>query len=159
MFLLAEGKELVFPKTFLKDLIVEVNSHSALLKVRVKGSSMAPFLKDSDVVTLLPFPCPIRYGDIVALLLRQDNFVIHRVVAIGKNSFGIKGDNTAQADGSVAKSDILAKVISIERRGLVRNFGLGRERMPIAFLSRRGWLAYLYQRRQIIPTFLRRRML
>ena len=107
-----------------------------------RGSSMSPFIRDKDVVTLVPFnAASCAPGDVVAFVLPDSGrLVVHRVVEVARDCCRIRGDNTSEEDGVLQHALIIGTVARIERGGRPVRFGLGPERAVIALLSRRCWL-------------------
>lgn len=90
-------------------------------RLRVKGSSMHPFLKDGDTVTVSPCPsCSARKGEVVAFIHpRVRRLMIHRIVETREGRYLTKGDNTPDEDGFIGEEDIIGRVTRIERRTIV----------------------------------------
>ena len=63
------------------------------------------------------------------------------MIAVAKNGYLIRGDNTLEPDGLLQKSSIRGQVTHVEREGKTVFFGGGPERSLIAFLSRRGFIS------------------
>ena len=133
------------------DLIQNVVSRGSSLRLRAKGCSMAPFIKDGDVLTLSPPVIrSLGIGDVVAFSFPQSGrLIIHRVIRAFGGDFLIRGDYCAEPDGVIPKQDILAVVSRVERNGRKVSLGLGTERAIIAFLSARAalfpLLSFLYR--------------
>ncbi len=74
-----------------------------------RGSSMYPFLKSGDRITLINrFP---KIGDII--VFRKDGVnLIHRVIRVTGNSFVTKGDNIEERDGFRVRVDEIIGVVS-----------------------------------------------
>lgn len=78
----------------------------AVMRIRVRGASMEPTLHDGDEVRVHVFPRPPRIGEIV--LLRTDNtFVLHRVIARGRDWIRTHGDARPGPDAPVPHTAIL----------------------------------------------------
>jgi phage repressor protein C with HTH and peptisase S24 domain len=124
----------------LTELMREVLARGRLFRFRAKGSSMSPFIKDGDVVTVRPLGgSPPRTGDIVAFLHpATGRAAVHRVVRKTSGLFSLKGDNVLDGDGTLSLGQILGTVCRVERAG--ENVRLGRGRALIASLSRSGLL-------------------
>jgi signal peptidase I len=107
---------------------------------RARGSSMHPFIKDGDVITVSPLgeDAP-GLGDVVAFVQGEiEKLVVHRVIRIKANSYFIKGDGTTGIDSPVPRINVLGLVTRV-KRGRKRVFiGLGPERFLIALLTRKG---------------------
>jgi signal peptidase I len=111
--------------------------------IRVRGSSMAPVLRDGDRVTIersnMIFP-----GDIIAFHDRHNGqFVIHRVAGYIP-SFTIPwrlltfGDSAQNCDAAVERELVLGKVIDVKTRPADRARSLWRlSRQAFVSLSRR----------------------
>jgi signal peptidase I len=127
----------------LLDLLRAVLDKRVPFRFTARGFSMSPFIKDGDVVTVSPCaPRAIRYGDVVAFVNPcHERLAVHRVVGISQDARLIKGDNTPEEDGWIPPARILGRVTRVERDGKRVRLGLGIERVVIAFLARRGWLA------------------
>ena len=130
------GKELV---GFLKTAA----SRGLSIRFRAEGTSMSPFIKDGDVVTISPLRgSPPRMGDIVAFQSPSTgNLLIHRTVGKLRNLYVMQGDNVPAADDAVPETAILGSVTKIERCGKGVSIGLGPERFLIALLSQKGVLS------------------
>jgi signal peptidase I len=89
------------------------------LKARVGGTSMIPWLKAGDIVTLKKCPpYTIDKGDIV-VFRRNEKMVIHRVVALRDTNNGrifiTKGDSCKNTDGEMLPGEFLGKAYAFER--------------------------------------------
>ncbi len=114
------------------------------LEVPVQGFSMSPFLRPGDrlVIETLAGAGP-RCGDIVIVSLGGTRWMAHRVVSRTSEAWLTRGDAALQADRPVATQEIYGVVRHIRRADRRRRFGLGPERIVIAWLSRRGILSRL----------------
>jgi hypothetical protein len=120
------------------ELLRAVLGKGVPFRFQAKGYSMAPFINDSDVVTVAPLTdASLRIGD-VAAFIRPDleSLVVHRVIGKRGNSFLIQGDNIFETDGSIPKANIMGRVVKVERDGKNVIMGLGPGRVLIAFLVR-----------------------
>lgn len=87
---------------------------------REMSSSMVPFIRQGDLVKVIPPPCRRpQLGEIV-LWQRGESLVLHRVVARFDNRIITKGDALASWDAPISPEDILGKAISRQRRGKER---------------------------------------
>lgn len=120
-------------------LLRELLDEGRRVELPVSGSSMEPFIRAGDVLTLKPHTQP-RLGDVVVQRLPEERLRIHRVV--GRRSEGLltRGDASRSCDPIGVSSDLLARVEGIERGGRRVGFGLGPERVALALLSRLGVL-------------------
>ncbi len=140
-----QPRELPLSGPDLKGLLSAVLAKGAAFRFRAKGASMAPFIRDGDVVTVSPVPgTNLRPGDVAAFTNPQtDRLVIHRIVGTADGSFLIKGDSVREGDVLVPACQVHGRVTRVERKGRNLRLGLGSERILIAFLSRTGLLPIL----------------
>ncbi len=126
--------------TALIELMKAVHEKGLPFRFRAGGFSMAPFIRDGDIITVTP--CEektVQRGDIVAFVHPEaGKLVIHRVLKKRRDCFIVKGDNSAAEDGSVPVRNIMGSVTGIEREGSRIFLGLGLEKRLIAFLSERS---------------------
>jgi hypothetical protein len=103
---------------------------------------MTPFIRNEDVITISPLQkSSPGVGDVIAFVLPEaDALCIHRIVGKRGDLYVSKGDNSAEADESVLRENILGVVTRLERHGKEVRLGLGPERFLIAFLGARGLL-------------------
>ena len=122
------------------------------------GTSMSPFIRDGDIITIAPCdPATCRPGDVVGFVRPPDSqaFVVHRVVALEDGGCRIRGDNTREDDGIIPYDCIAGRVIRVERAGKPVRLGLGPERYVIALLSRNGRLRYFLSKAGSVVAFIR----
>jgi ribosomal protein S18 acetylase RimI-like enzyme len=97
----------------------EIAGKADLVRLQVKGGSMEPFIRSGDWVNAAlcrGAKCDIGKGGII-LFKKGESLYMHRVIRIGKDGFITKGDMSFGDDGLVTTSDVLARVISVERGG------------------------------------------
>jgi len=143
--IMSKTLELTLPGNALIDLIQAVLVRGSSIKIEAGGTSMFPFIRNGDVVTLsaLRDKSP-RVGDVVAFRVSgSDRLAFHRVAGKINDRCLIRGDNCEEADGLASKSDILGRVCAVERNGAGVYFGFGLERRLIAFLSRSNLMSGL----------------
>lgn len=100
---------------------------------RVLGGSMAPFLSHNDVVWLRPVaPDRLRLGD-VALYRDGSRHVVHRFLrrrwAGGQELLILRGDAMGRNDPPVPASQLLGRVVRLDRGGLRVNLESRRGRL------------------------------
>ena len=124
------------------DLLVAVFDKGVPFRFRAGGSSMMPFIRDGDVITVAPLgDVPPRTGDVIAFTWpHEQRLVIHRAVGKRDDAFLTQGDNASGPDGFIPAESVLGRVIRVERAGKTVRLGLGPERLLIAFLTRRRLL-------------------
>jgi ribosomal protein S18 acetylase RimI-like enzyme len=139
----SHGGELHLSNSAQLELLRGMAERGAPLRMTARGFSMAPFMRDRDVLTVAPLngsePC---MGEVVAFALpNSGRLAIHRVVGRTSGGWIARGDNAPRADGVVSSAQILGHVVRVERDGRDVHLGLGPERACIAALSRSGGLA------------------
>lgn len=147
----ARADELPLSGRVLVELIQAVLARGVPFRFCARGWSMAPFIRDGDVITLSPFQRALPgVGEVVAFVRPgTGNLVVHRVVARRGTASLIQGDDVAEyGDGIIPPENLLGRVTRVERNGHDVWLGLGPERTVIAWLSRarlliplRMWLA------------------
>lgn len=142
-------------------LLGSASLKKASLRFQVTGSSMYPFIKNGDIVTVSPPPAgDMSLGRAVAFVNpRTKKLAIHRIVGKKSDSYIIKGDAISSIDGFVPKKDILGCVSRVERGGKDFPLGLGIGRIMIAFLSKRNMLPLIFWFWNLIPHPVRKRIL
>jgi len=130
------------PDHFLVELVKEVLGKGVECRLQVKGFSMSPFIKDSDVVTISPMSDSLpEFGDVIAFVHpKVDKFIIHRVVGKIGDACLVKGENALEPDGLIERKHIIGIITRVERKGRRVFFGLGPERFLIALLTRTNLL-------------------
>lgn len=155
-----DGNELLLSSEACVDLMKTAFEKHAFFRMRVKGFSMWPFIKNRDIVTICaPAHINIYTGMVAAFSHpKTKKLIIHRV--IGRNSlhFYIKGDNVTGPDGVIPMQDIIGIITGVERHGKKCLCGLGIERHVIALLSRINLFPSLLRLRKL-PMFLKRRFI
>jgi hypothetical protein len=126
----------------LLELLRDVINKGMPFRFRARGSSMSPFIKDGDLITISPTPDDSNsIGDVIAYICpRSKKLIVHRVVGKKGESLLVKGDYGPDGKEFVLKANILGRVRKVERNGEKVLLGLGPERYLISFLSRGGFL-------------------
>jgi len=130
------------------ELMLAVHAKGKPFRFSAGGHSMAPFIRDGDVIVVSPLasrtPGP---GDVVAFIHPETRLLcIHRVLSINGERFLIQGDNTPEKpDGMIPRKAIIGRITRVERGGRRVRLGLGPERRLLALLSHRGLLTVIRQ--------------
>lgn len=102
-----------------------------VLRFEAKGASMAPFIKDGDILEVTPVNGEeIRVGDVIFYHVGGKHTVAHRVIKRitenGKVVFLAKGDSNTDEGEEVRPEQIMGIVRTIERKGrkIRINYGL-----------------------------------
>jgi len=120
------------------DLLQAAMDKKASFRFQAKGFSMSPFIKNGDFLTVSALGnADAGIGKIIVCVRPKNRMlIVHRVVGKNKNGYILKGDNIFNIDSLVHYDDVLGVVSSIERNGRPVLFGLGWERVIVAFFSR-----------------------
>lgn len=155
-----QGEELPLSNASFLALARAVLGRGYSLRFQAKGSSMAPLIRDGDILTLAPKGGkPPRPGDIVAFVNPSDGkLAVHRIIAFRGGKATIKGDNVPVPDGIFPEGSILGFVRRVERDGRVVRPGFGPAGRLIASLSAlRAWGGLLDGARAVTRPFRRGR--
>jgi len=101
-------------------LFEDLLGRGVLLRIRVTGRSMVPFLQGGEMLTIRKASASsLRKGDLVFFKNRDGHPVIHRIVKKYTHNdvltFQTRGDALIGFDGPVREEHILGKVCSLER--------------------------------------------
>jgi len=123
-------------------LVLDFLARGLSVEFEVTGGSMAPFVRDHDVVEVVPVEDgEVGIGDVVVWTRGDDRLVVHRVIAIGDGATRTRGDALRLRDGPVGPDRLIGKVTKITRNGSPSRWGLGMERRALGWFSRFGVLA------------------
>ncbi|HNQ50762.1 MAG TPA: S24/S26 family peptidase [Candidatus Omnitrophota bacterium] len=126
-------------ESFLESLKAAL-ARGELYRFTARGFSMAPFIKDEDILLIAPASRHVpRFGDVVAYAHPENGkLTVHRIVGMRKEGYIIKADNAACIDGVIPGRAIVGVAIRRERRsaGIRRVRIFGAEGVIIAVLSR-----------------------
>ena len=154
-------KEQIMPNQQFSVLMAEVLKTGKAFRFQASGSSMNPFIKDGDILTLVAVSHrPIRMGNVLAFYHPKNvKLTIHRFVTRKQKTFLMKPDNAMSADGWINQDEVIGMVQVIERVGNKIRFGLGWEKWLIAHLSRWNILMPIIQVLwRIFPSWLKHRI-
>lgn len=99
-------------------IVKEILARGKPLSFRAQGTSMSPFIKDGDIVTLLRDPNPkVGVGDVVLLKTGEGKFYLHRVIKKGESGIITRGDACFEDDGFTPHRNIIGKVVRVSGRG------------------------------------------
>jgi hypothetical protein len=142
------------------ELMHAVHAKGLPFRFNAGGYSMAPFIRDGDVICVSPLASRVPgLGDVVAFIHPETKLLcIHRVLSRNKGAFLIQGDNSpGKPDGIIPMEAIMGRVTRVERGGRNVRLGLGPERIPLALLSRSGLLDIIRRCAGPLYGYLRRR--
>jgi signal peptidase I len=148
------ASELSLSGESLQGLMVEVLTRGVPFRFRATGWSMAPFIRNGDIICISPIANnDPSIGEVVAFTqLETNKLIVHRIIGKQGASYIIQGDNAPECpDSHVPQENLLGRVTSIEREGKQVSLGLGPERYIIAYTSKTGWFLQVLLR--IAKTF------
>jgi len=154
-------KEQIMPNQQFSVLMAEVLKTGKAFRFQASGSSMNPFIKDSDILTLVDVSQgEIKLGNVLSFIHPHNRkLLVHRVVNSKQKNYLMKPDNSANVDGWVNQQEIIGIVHSVERGESLIQFGLGWEKWWIAHLSRWNILMPIIQVLwRIFPSWLKHRI-
>ncbi len=120
-------------------LYQEVLEKGSCLRFRALGGSMVPFIRPGDLLTTKTVnPIDISTGEVL-LYQRQGRSFVHRLIKKktinGTPLFITRGDHLTFCDPPIPGSQILGKVISIERSGRTIHLDTPLQQMRGRFLA------------------------
>jgi len=99
-------------------LCQEILGKGSTLRFRALGGSMFPFIRPGDIITAKPIPPKNLIVGQVLFYYKDGNFFAHRLKEKSSNSLMItRGDNLPFNDGFITPSEVLGKIVTIERKG------------------------------------------
>jgi signal peptidase len=145
---ISSGGELPPSRPALVGLMRAVLDKGKPFRFEARGTSMYPFIREGDVVTVAPLAGPDpRPGDVAAFVQPGTSGVrVHRIVKVEAGRYFLKGDNALDADGALPRNMILGLVVRLERGGRARPVGPTIRAAAIARLSRTFWFTRLSRR-------------
>jgi signal peptidase I len=96
---------------------VESLRRGSRLRLRARGGSMLPFLRDGDLLVVRPAAAAeVGVGDVICYVPPSGGLCLHRVIAREDRGFVTRGDALAYVE-IVPAAAVLGLVIGRERRG------------------------------------------
>jgi hypothetical protein len=136
-------KDLSLSNPDLAELMRAALARGSPFHFRALGSSMSPFIRDGDQITIAPLRRgKPSLGQVVAFIQPETGqLLVHRVTGLQGSACLVQGDNTpGRTDGLVPLENILGRLVQVQRDGKKIRLGLGPERYLVALLSRFGLL-------------------
>lgn len=104
-------------------LVQELLDTGLQVRFRAGGRSMAPAVRDGDLLTVAPVdPAQVAIGDVI-LFDGWRGPLAHRVVALERRGsqrrFVMRGDRSLQADGAIGKGQVRGRLVAVERDGRI----------------------------------------
>ena len=126
----------------LVDMMMPNLKEGKKVKFTVVGNSMYPLFRSGRDNVVMSVPENLKKYDVI--LYKRDNgdFVLHRIIGIGKDGFVLMGDNQLIKEYPVKADDVIAKMTEFERDG--KDFTV---KAPWYVLYTRVWCIFAGQRR------------
>lgn len=92
------------------------------LRFRAQGGSMAPFIRDGDILEVEPLGArSVRNGDVLLCRVEAGRLFAHRASHVvrraGQIWFRLQGDHRFTPDGCFSQDQALGFVVAVERAG------------------------------------------
>lgn len=113
------------PSRELMPVICAALKRGQCVRMTVNGSSMLPFIYDSDVVELEPIHSLPTKGDIALVQCSEDRYVMHRVVRVEGETLFLRGDAQLHCEGPFTFQNISGKVTMSLHNGFARTHNRG----------------------------------
>lgn len=78
---------------------------------------MSPFIRNGDVVEVVPLRGKVNLGDVILYCSSYGNPVVHRVIQRGKERTITKGDSVPSSDQPIFSKQVLGRVVAVEKNG------------------------------------------
>ena len=141
----AVKKEISLYSPQLIALMKGVHDKGGLFRLKVRGGSMSPFIRDGDILTIARSTNGYKVGEIVAFVRSDcEKLVVHRIIGRKNKHYLIKGDNGFTWDGSIPEKCLLGRVIRVERNGWEAFTGIKAGGKIIAWLSCHNLLPVIF---------------
>ena len=121
LLLNAQVKQHAYPIHDKIGVFEDILNKGLILRVKVTGKSMTPFLKGGEVLTIKKAsPSSLKKGDLIFFRNLDGFLVLHRLIKkmrVQNNMFifQTKGDSIIYSDEAVHENDVLGKVRLIEK--------------------------------------------
>jgi len=157
-FLVVQEEEFNLSNKALLELLQEALSKGNSLRLRVKGFSMFPCIRDNDIVTVSHLNGCLPYIGLAVAFIhpRTNKLVIHRVIKQNKYGVVTKGDCSFSIDGLVPHKNILGIVTKIERNNRGIHFGIMYGRPLALFFNKTNIFALFFHLGMRLPRVIRR---
>ncbi len=110
----------------LEPSIREIVDAGGCVKLTVTGKSMLPTLVEKRDSVILVKPDKLKKTDIVLYQRTNGDYVLHRIVKIGKDGLHMCGDNQTAIEFPILPKQVIAVVSAIVRKGkMIEKSNLG----------------------------------
>ncbi len=101
------------------ELAVELLRRGGPLRIKARGASMLPFVRDGDIVFVTPTARGIDIGDIVCYEAPVGRLFLHRVIRRDGLRVVTKGDALSFTE-VIDPRQVLGTAVALERRGRIK---------------------------------------
>jgi signal peptidase I len=102
------------------ELAADLLRRGSPLRIKARGGSMTPFLRDGDVVLVAPTAGRgVGVGDVICYEMPPGKLFLHRLIARDRDRIVAKGDALPFIE-VIDRTQLLGKVLAVERRGKVK---------------------------------------
>jgi len=95
------------------DIIDEVLGQGKTARFVATGNSMAPFIRNGELVDLVPSAGKPKFGQVVLTRSIHGRLLLHRVVKLQGDDIFTQGDNCASVDLPVPRAAIIGTVVNL----------------------------------------------
>lgn len=106
---------ITIPNKLLFEQVLSYIKQGKYVTIRVKGSSMLPFLKEGNRVSLKSFHAGDLTKGIIVLANVHGQMILHRVVRFDKTKIYLAGDGNVAKHEAVNYGDVIATALSVYR--------------------------------------------
>jgi hypothetical protein len=104
------------------ELAADLLRRGTPLRIKARGGSMTPFVRDGDVALVTPTAAGhVGIGDVICYETPAGKLLLHRLIARDGDRLVAKGDALAFAE-ILDRTRLLGKVVAVERHGTVKRF-------------------------------------
>ena len=104
------------------ELAADLLRRGSPLRIKARGGSMTPFVRDGDVALVTPAAAGhVSIGDVICYETPAGTLLLHRLIARDRDRLVAKGDALAFAE-ILDRTRLLGKVVAVERHGTVKRF-------------------------------------
>ena len=100
-------------------------ANSDRVRIRAKGNSMLPFIRDikDEIILEKPNKQSFQKGRLLLVRLADERFVLHRVKKIDDNRILLHGDGNLSTFETCTPKDVIAEATTVIRNG--KTIGIG----------------------------------
>ena len=129
----------------------DILSRGRHIRLRVKGDSMLPMLRDGDVVDVLQVsPGQLRIGDLLLIETKGGGLLLHRYLTSrvrgGRVWLITKGDASREVDTPISPEQVRGRVVQINREGQIVSLEGRKVRLANYALAKLSPYRHLFER-------------